>query len=61
MTWRTRVELAQIQFHAALETLHAIQENMAENPESETDYAEALYGVLLLLQMVEKDIQEAVA
>jgi len=50
--------MAQVQLHSGLDMLYTVQEAMAERPDRQTDYAEALYGVYDYLKGVEEQICE---
>lgn len=47
------LEMAQIQLHSGLDLLHTVHEAMAERPDNQTDYADAVYGVYDYLRTVE--------
>lgn len=55
------IEMAQIQLHSGLDLLYTVQEAMAEHPEKQADYADALYGVYDYLKTVEEAMAEAIA
>ena len=50
--------MAQLQQHSGRDLLYTVQEAMAERPDTQTDYAEALYGVYDYLKGVEEKICE---
>lgn len=52
------LSMAQVQLHSGLDILYTVQEAMAERPDRQTDYAEALYGVYDYLRGVERSIIE---
>lgn len=52
------LEMAHVQLHSGLDMLYTVQEAMAEHPDKETSYAEALYGVYDYLTLVEGKIAE---
>lgn len=52
------LEMSCIQLHSGLDLLHTVQEAMAERPDMQTNYAEALYGIYDYLKQVESNIAE---
>lgn len=52
----TDLELLSIQLHSGLDMLYTIHEAMAERPDRQTAYSEALYGVYDYLTLVEQKI-----
>lgn len=50
------LEMAQVQLHSGLDMLYTVQEAMAERPDRQTNYTEALYGVYDYLKGVEMRI-----
>ena len=50
------LDMACVQFHSGLDMLYTVQEAMAERPDKQTAYADALYGVYDYLKMVEHKI-----
>lgn len=54
------IEMAQIQLHTGLDLLYTVHEAMAEHPDNQTDYSNALYGVYNFLKGVESEMAEAI-
>ena len=52
------LDMACVQLHSGLDMLHTVQEAMAERPDRQTNYAEALYGVYDYLKTLENNIAE---
>lgn len=52
------LSMAQVQLHSGLDMLYTVQEAMAERPDRQANYAEALYGVYDYLKGVEYRICE---
>lgn len=55
----TDLELSSIQLHNGLDMLQTIQEAMAEHPDRQTSYADALYSVYHYLKLTECRLLEA--
>lgn len=54
------IEMAQIQLHNGLDLLYTVHEAMAEHPDKQTDYSNALYGVYSFLKSVESEMAGAI-
>lgn len=52
------LDMACVQLHSGLDMLYTVQEAMAERPDKQTNYAEALYGVYDYLKTIENNIAE---
>ena len=56
----TAIEMAQIQLHTGLDLLYTVHEAMAEHPDKQTNYSDALYGVYSFLKGVENEMAGAI-
>ena len=50
------LEMAQVQLHSGLDMLYTVQEAMAERPDRQTNYTDAIYAVYDYLKGVESRI-----
>ncbi len=50
------LEMAQVQLHSGLDMLYTVQEAMAERPDRQANYTDALYGVYDYLRGVESKL-----